>query len=95
MRRAAITLAIGTLLALGTANAQEVDIQQRGELLFHIGGCTNCHTAKGGELLAGGDAISSPFGDFYAPNITPDPTTGIGGWSDTDFIRAMREGRRP
>ena len=64
-------------------------------MLFHIGGCTNCHTAKGGELLAGGDAISTPFGDFYAPNITPDPTTGIGGWSDADFIRAMREGVGP
>ena len=68
---------------------------QRGELIFHIGGCTNCHTAKNGALLAGGDAIASPVGDFYAPNITPDPETGIGGWSLEQFTRAMREGRDP
>ncbi len=67
----------------------------RGELLFHIGGCTNCHTAKNGALLAGGDPIVSPFGDFHAPNITPDPETGIGGWTLEQFIRAMREGRDP
>ena len=46
-------------------------------------------------LLAGGDAIPSPFGDFYAPNITPDPETGIGGWTLEQFTRAMREGRDP
>ena len=67
----------------------------RGELLFHIGGCTNCHTAKNGALLAGGDPIVSPYGDFYAPNITPDPETGIGGWTLEQFTRAMREGRDP
>ncbi len=68
---------------------------QRGELLFQVGGCTSCHTVKDGPLLAGGEAIQSPYGPFYAPNITPDPETGIGGWSDEDFIRAMREGRDP
>ena len=53
-----------------------------GELIFHIGGCTNCHTAKNGAA-AGRRRCDrrAPFGDFYAPNITPDPTTGIGGWS--------------
>lgn len=71
------------------------DILARGERLFAIGGCTNCHTAKNGPLLAGGDAIKSPYGDFFAPNITPDPEHGIGGWSEEDFIRAMQEGRAP
>jgi mono/diheme cytochrome c family protein len=73
----------------------ELDPVARGEQVFHIGGCTNCHTAKNGQPLAGGDAIASPFGDFYPPNITPDPETGIGGWSEADFIRAMREGVGP
>jgi mono/diheme cytochrome c family protein len=40
-------------------------------------------------------AIDSPFGTFYASNITPDPTTGIGGWSGSDFIRALKHGRAP
>ncbi|HET6469136.1 MAG TPA: cytochrome c, partial [Geminicoccaceae bacterium] len=65
------------------------------ELMFNIGGCTNCHTARGAELLAGGDPLRTPFGIFHPPNITPDPATGIGGWSDADFIRAMREGLSP
>jgi len=68
---------------------------ERGEMLFHIGGCTNCHTTKKGPLLAGGDPIVSPFGTFYPPNITPDPKTGIGGWTEADFIKAMREGISP
>jgi mono/diheme cytochrome c family protein len=67
----------------------------RGERLFNIGGCTNCHTAKNGPLLAGGDPIQSPYGTFNAPNITPDPETGIGGWSKADFIRAMQRGMAP
>ena len=73
----------------------EARASERGALLFAIGGCTNCHTAKDGAELAGGDPIHSPFGTFYAPNITPDAETGIGGWSDEDFIRAMREGVSP
>jgi mono/diheme cytochrome c family protein len=83
------------LLFLGGAYASEPDPNERGELLFHIGGCTNCHTAKNGPPLAGGDPLPTPFGTFHPPNITPDPETGIGGWTDEDFIRAMREGRAP
>ena len=67
----------------------------RGELIFNIGGCTSCHTAKDGQRLAGGDPIVSPFGTFYAPNITPDAETGIGGWTGEEFARAMREGISP
>lgn len=54
-----------------------------------------CHTAAGGQLLAGGRALATPFGTFYSPNITPDPETGIGRWSDAQFLRALREGVRP
>ncbi len=86
-------LALGLLLAAPAAVRADGADLARGELLFHIGGCTNCHTAKGGQPLAGGDAIVSPYGDFYAPNITPDPETGIGDWTLDQFVRAMREGR--
>lgn len=68
---------------------------ERGEYLFAAAGCAGCHTAKGGQLLAGGRALETPFGTFYGPNITPDPEHGIGAWSDEDFLRAMREGIAP
>lgn len=98
---AAAVLAAGLHLAAaacaGVAHAADTpeELLARGERLFDIGGCTNCHTAKDGPLLAGGDAIKSPYGEFFAPNITPDPEHGIGGWSEQDFIRAMQEGRAP
>jgi mono/diheme cytochrome c family protein len=79
----------------GAASAADPALIARGEQVFHIGGCTNCHTAKNGQLLAGGDPLATPFGTFHPPNITPDPTTGIGGWTEAQFIRAMREGRSP
>jgi mono/diheme cytochrome c family protein len=68
---------------------------KRGEYVFAAAGCQGCHTAKGGERLAGGRPLATPYGTFYTPNITPDPTQGIGGWSEADFTRAMREGRAP
>ena len=95
MRRAAAIIALGAALVAGPARADEPAVEQRGELLFHIGGCTNCHTAKNGQLLAGGDPIVSPYGTFFAPNITPDPETGIGGWTEAQFVAAMRHGRAP
>lgn len=73
---------------------------ERGERVFRAtGGCT-CHTNHPGEgdaapALAGGRALKTPFGTYYSTNITPDRETGIGGWSDSDFIRAMREGVAP
>ncbi len=75
--------------------AEREELVQRGEKLFAIGGCGNCHTAEGGPTLAGGDPLKTPFGTFYPPNITPDPETGIGKWSEEDFIRALREGLSP
>ena len=65
--------------------------------IFHAAGGCGCHTdvENGGPLLAGGRPLPTPFGVFYANNITPDPTTGIGSWSDEDFVRAMREGIGP
>jgi nicotinate dehydrogenase subunit B len=65
---------------------------ERGRALAGLGGCVHCHTAPGGEALAGGRAIATPFGAIYATNITPDEATGIGTWSYAAFERAMRDG---
>jgi mono/diheme cytochrome c family protein len=73
------------------------DVMQQGEYLFRAAGCANCHTDEKnkGAPLAGGRALETPFGTFYSPNITPDPETGIGRWSEADFVRALREGISP
>jgi mono/diheme cytochrome c family protein len=70
---------------------------KRGEYLAKAGGCLGCHTeAKDGAVpYAGGRALKTPFGTFFGPNITPHPQAGLGRWSEADFVRAMREGRRP
>ena len=72
----------------------------RGEYLVAAGGCISCHLAetephRSAETLSGGHALVSDFGTFYAPNITPDPATGIGGWTAQDFLRALQHGRAP
>ena len=79
------------------APASENEALERGAYIFDAAGCKACHTdtKKKGPLLAGGRAIGTPFGTFYGPNITPDPVTGIGEWSDGDFIRALRSGISP
>lgn len=70
---------------------------REGEYLLRAGGCVSCHTGEADDapFLAGGRAIETPVGTFYGPNITPDPETGIGGWSERDFERALRHGRSP
>jgi mono/diheme cytochrome c family protein len=69
----------------------------RGEYVLRMGGCVECHTAEpeGSPFLAGGRALETPFGTFHTPNITPDPKTGIGGWSTGAFVLAMVEGISP
>jgi mono/diheme cytochrome c family protein len=71
-----------------------------GERIFYAGGCTSCHAApaaKGEEKLklAGGLELSTDFGTFRVPNISPDPDTGIGGWSTLDFVNAVMRGVSP
>lgn len=70
---------------------------ERGAYVFRAGGCLACHTdLKGkGATLAGGRALKTPFGTFYSPNITPHPETGIGAWSEADFVTALRHGTSP
>ncbi|MDH3582155.1 MAG: cytochrome c [Hyphomicrobiales bacterium] len=71
-----------------------------GERMFWAGGCASCHAARGAKgddklKLVGGLALNTPFGVFRAPNISPDPQTGIGGWSALDLVNAMQRGLAP
>lgn len=65
---------------------------QRGEYLARAADCYACHTAPGGRDFAGGLPFKLPFGTIYASNITPDKETGIGAWSDAEFVRALHRG---
>ncbi len=73
------------------ASADQV---KRGEYLARAADCMVCHTAPGGAQYAGGLAIPLPFGTIYSPNITPDKSTGIGDYSDRDFLNAVQSGIR-
>lgn len=77
--------------------AQEPAAVQRGKAVFQTAGGCSCHTdvENNGALLAGGRPIKTPFGSVYSTNITPDPQTGIGAWSDADFLKAMTQGVGP
>jgi mono/diheme cytochrome c family protein len=68
------------------------ELVAKGEALAGGGFCAECHTVKGGQSFAGGYPMPTPFGVLYSTNITPDPETGIGKWSEAAFARAMREG---
>jgi mono/diheme cytochrome c family protein len=76
------------------ADAGPSDIAN-GHALFYAGSCGTCHVSPGqkDELrLGGGGALTSGFGTFYMPNISPDPTDGIGSWTTAQFVRAVRDG---
>ena len=65
---------------------------ERGAQLAMLGNCNTCHTTDGGAPYAGQRPLRTQFGTIYSTNITPDPDTGIGRWSEAAFTRAMREG---
>jgi mono/diheme cytochrome c family protein len=67
----------------------------RGKYLAILGDCAGCHTRPNGESFAGGLGFNADFGTVYSTNITPDPDTGIGKWSEADFYRALHEGIAP
>jgi mono/diheme cytochrome c family protein len=92
----AVLMAAVAVTWIGPA-AHAAGSPEKGRYIFDAGGCLACHTdlKNKGAPLAGGPPLKTPFGTFYAPNITPDRTHGIGGWSDADFLRAMREGIAP
>lgn len=69
----------------------------RGQYLIRLGDCITCHTDKknGVAELGGGPGLTTPFGTFYAPNITSDPSAGIGSWTIGQFSKALSDGEGP
>lgn len=93
-RQRAASLAAGVLLATTALADTRVE---RGRYLTAAAGCVTCHTEdrEGAPPLAGGRPLATPFGTFYSPNITVDHDTGIGRWSEEDFVKALHEGVDP
>jgi mono/diheme cytochrome c family protein len=100
MRNKAALLAglCGAAIAAGAAVGEGIDKQdfkqiERGRYLTVAGDCAACHTLPGsGHEFAGGRNIETPFGLLIGPNITPDPQTGIGAWTDDEFVNALKNG---
>lgn len=84
------------LLAALAVPAQEAPAEG-GEYILRAGGCAACHTdsENDGPFLGGGEPLETPFGTFHAPNITPHPEHGIGGWSEEDLARSLTRGVGP
>jgi len=76
------------------ASMKDADQVKRGEYLTLAADCMVCHTARGGQQYAGGFAFTLPFGTIYSTNITPDKETGIGNYTDQDFLAALHHGVR-
>jgi mono/diheme cytochrome c family protein len=74
------------------AELRSADLVTRGKYLSEAADCEVCHTTEGGKPFAGGRAFPTPFGVLYSPNITADRETGIGTWTDEDFITAVHKG---
>jgi mono/diheme cytochrome c family protein len=74
---------------------------ERGKILYLVGGCISCHkppadlAGRDAGLPSGGKPLKTPIGIFYPPNITSDPSTGIGNWSTLDFVNAVHGGVSP
>ena len=89
----AVTAPTAAAAAAAGIDKQDFSQIERGHYLAIIGDCAACHTLPGsGHDFAGGRAIETPFGELLAPNITPDPQTGIGAWTDQEFINALTKG---
>lgn len=83
-------LALETSVPTAPASSE---VTARGAYLARAGNCMGCHTTTAGPEFAGGRGIDTPFGIVFAPNITPDPKTGIGSWSADEFWRSLHHGR--
>jgi len=90
---AAIAAAGAAYAATASVNTQDFKQRERGRQLAVAGDCAGCHTLPGsGHDFAGGLSIETPFGNLLAANITPDAATGIGAWSDDEFVNALTKG---
>jgi mono/diheme cytochrome c family protein len=92
--------------ALTPSRPAEARNVEYGRYLFYAGGCASCHAAPASAKcddpnyseplkLVGGRCLKSAYGTFYVPNITPEKESGIGRWTDADFLRAMTQGLSP
>jgi mono/diheme cytochrome c family protein len=91
-----VALLLCTAIAVGEVQAEPAgETIARGKALTEAADCAGCHTADAAKPLAGGIRIETPFGGVYASNLTPDRDTGIGGWSDEEFYRALHDGVAP
>jgi len=79
-------------LCVLTVAAQAQTAAERGKVVFALAGGCGCHTPPAGPVGAGGGKIPTPFGTFFGSNITPDPETGIGRWTDDEIRAAIRMG---
>jgi mono/diheme cytochrome c family protein len=89
---AALLGVLGCIGSMSVTLASD-DLHEHGRYVFYAAGCISCHTRD--QLMAGGRSVVTPFGTFYPPNATPQREYGIGGWSEEDFVRALREGLSP
>ena len=78
--------------ALGAQAAADPALIAKGEYLTRAADCVACHVTPGGKPFAGGLSFKLPFGTLYSPNITPDKETGIGSWTDDEFVSALQKG---
>ncbi len=76
--------------AAAHASAEQI---ARGAYLARAGNCMGCHTERGGAAYAGGRGVPTPFGSVFAPNLTPDRSSGLGDWTAVEFWRALHNGR--
>jgi len=89
------------LLATTAAVQAQSPAERGGYLVNTIMTCHNCHTPMGpngpqfDRALSGGLRFNEPPFDVTASNVTPDPETGIGKWSDADIKKALQDGARP
>jgi mono/diheme cytochrome c family protein len=89
-------LAVGlTFAPVARSAPADASLIEQGRYLATAGDCISCHTRPKGVPFAGGLQMTTPFGAIYSANITPDPATGIGAWSEPQFARAFREGIAP
>ena len=97
---ATVAIVLATVLFAGTSGA-ETPLERGTYLMESIAACPVCHTPwdedgqRADQHFAGGMVFEEEWYTAYAPNITPDPETGIGGWSDEEIITVIREGKRP